>query len=80
MPGMQNQFVVQHDLPDSSQHSRTVREGTVTNLAMAMLHARASVFRAYVCHIASDLQLHKIGPRFVWLDSLGKEQPEPRVV
>ena len=81
MTGMQNQFIVLHDLSETLTHSGgTACEGGATNLAQAMLKANASIYRAYVCHVATDLQLHRIGTRFVWLDGYGREQPAPKMV
>ncbi|MBA4016067.1 MAG: hypothetical protein C0483_02650 [Pirellula sp.] len=74
-------FAVQYD--DDSMGSVAAKPVVVIrtdSLSEAIKACDADRRKTYVLHVASDLQRHLFEGRVVWLDPLGREQPEPQGV
>lgn len=72
-------FSVQYD--DDGMGAVAVKPVVISrtdSLTEAIKASAADRHKPYVLHVASDLQRHIFEGRTVWLDSYGREHPEPQ--
>ena len=70
-------YVVRYDGSSNGQSKDLVILTRSDSLDSAIEAMQASRYTAHVLHQASNLELHKIGERLIWLDSNGSECPAP---